>query len=428
MAPVLNLPPELLSEIFQLVGNALPPFVLSSVCSHWRAIVIETPSLWRKILLPDLSINQLQIHLQRSRSYPLSIHIYTPYVFDDCLLTLVAQHSERWEEAFLFMPVELYTSLSSIRGRIPLLKRLTFIALKPLQVVHFNGFEIAPALREVALRPLIARSTSKFPIPIVQLTKLRCNFYNTSFLCSYLARIPKLSHLYAHNYRSSHEAVTNSTLFSDVRFPELKTLELTLCQNSFIHFMLSRAPNLATLRINRFVLPNLPDSSSEIILPHLRHLILDHITHSVYRLHFSGFSDILKLLRVPMLSALELNDGDAKRDIVAVRDFIVRSGCQLDTFKLTINTDLAPETALLFQAMPSLEHLHIVVRSPKDVPFYLITPVSQVFPKLQTFDLSAMAWDAPDALRDLHAFAQSNGKLKVSCLLDGGAFRSEVRS
>ncbi|KIK69214.1 hypothetical protein GYMLUDRAFT_237043 [Collybiopsis luxurians FD-317 M1] len=344
MTPAQELPSELLIEIFHFVNDPPSVIVLSSVCSHWRAILIETPSLWKTIFLPELSMEKLQIHLQRSRSCPLIIRISASYVFNDYLLTLLAEHSERWEEVVISMPASLYTSLSSVRGRIPLLKRLTFIALDSVQPVHFKGIEIAPAL-----------------------------------LC-----VP----------------------YPDISFPELRKLEMHTREIPLPNFMLSRAPNLTTLRVSILPLPEVPASSSEVTLPHLRHLILDS----------SGFPTNLKL-RVPRLSALELNDGDPKRDMIALRDLIVRSGCKLGTFKLTIYTDLAPGMALLLKAMPSLRHLHIAVYSPKEAPFHLITPVSQVFPKLRTFRLSATYWNAPDApaaLSELIAFAQSNNKLKVS--------------
>ncbi|KIK69215.1 hypothetical protein GYMLUDRAFT_237044 [Collybiopsis luxurians FD-317 M1] len=400
MTPVQKLPQELLTEFFHLVDDPLSLTVLSSVCSHWRAIVIETPSLWKTIFLPEMSMKKLQIHLQRSKFCPLTIRIYASYVFDDHLLTLLIEHSERWEEVVLNMPASLYTSLSSVRGRTPLLKRFTFIALNPLQVVNFRGIETAPALREVVVNPLDAWSTEGIPFPTTQLTKLQCDFYNTSLLCSLLTRIPNVSELRLRRW--SYETVSVS--YPDISFPELRILEMHMCEITLFNFLLSRAPNLTTLRVSIFPLSEVPVPSSEVILPHLRHLVLDG----------SGFPNTLKLLRVPKLSALELNDGDPKRDMIALRDLIVRSGCKLGTFKLTIYTDLAPGTALLLKAMPSLKHLNIAVYSPKDIPFHLITPVSQVFPKLQTFSLSATNWDAPAALSELVAFTQSNDKLKVS--------------
>ncbi|KIK66063.1 hypothetical protein GYMLUDRAFT_38541 [Collybiopsis luxurians FD-317 M1] len=421
MPPVHKLPPELLSVIFHLLDDPPPVFLLSSVCSRWRSIVIETPALWRTILLPALSINQLQIHLQRSRPCTLAIRVYASVrVFDDRLLTLVAEHSERWEEAVFSMRGSLYTSLSSVRGRIPLLRRLKFNAPTSYEVPDFKGFEIAPALREVMLKPLNDKLIRDIPIPIVQLTKLQIFFYDTSFLCSFLTRTPKVSQLSVSGY--SLASVTAA--FPDVSFPDLTTLNVGLCQIPLINFLLSRAPNLTTLRVHGFALRDIPTSSSEITLPHLRCLIFDDRGLPYF------VSETLKSLRVPRLSVLELNehspelhllDTSARKVLSAMvigsaRDLIIRSECKLETFKLTTSTDPAPEIASLFQEMPSLQYLHISVQSLSQVPFYSMTSVAQVLPKLQILSLSAQDWNGPAALSDLVAFARMNDKLKVSFL------------
>ncbi|KIK69213.1 hypothetical protein GYMLUDRAFT_255770 [Collybiopsis luxurians FD-317 M1] len=414
MTPVQKLPWELLSEIFSLVNDPPPAIVLSSVCSQWRAVVIETPALWRTILIPDLSINKLQIHLHRSRPCTLSIRVFASGDgFDNRLLTLLAEQSERWEEVVFSMPALLYTSLSSVRGRIPLLKRFTFSGLASHKVPDFKGFEIAPALREVILKPLNEKSIRDISLPITQLTMLQCNFYDTLLLCSFITRIPKLSQL-----RVSGTPLARVTApFSDASFPDLTTLEMHVCQFPLIYFLLSRAPNLATLRVDGFALQNF-DSSSEITLPLLRCLILDD------RGSPSEVSIILKSLRVPRLSVLELNETSSRvihvmlftRVITSARDLIIRSGCKLESFKLTTKTDPVLEIASLFQEMSSLQYLHISVQSLSQIPFYLITPVAQVLPKLQMLTLSAQDWNGPAALSELATFMRMNDKLKVSFL------------
>ncbi|KAF8131254.1 hypothetical protein K438DRAFT_843285 [Mycena galopus ATCC 62051] len=95
--PVLTLPNEITAEIFPfpaaLPSSGLPlcppftgrdsPTLLTQVCCQWREIALETPILWRAILLSDFNIPpERRTHLcdrwlERSRCCPLSLH------FDD---------------------------------------------------------------------------------------------------------------------------------------------------------------------------------------------------------------------------------------------------------------------------------------------------------------------------------------------------------
>lgn len=67
--PIHNLPIELLTEIFQLASFDAPPVpvLLSHVCSHWRAVALSLPSLWRVLILSKSKPTQkAKAWLQRS--------------------------------------------------------------------------------------------------------------------------------------------------------------------------------------------------------------------------------------------------------------------------------------------------------------------------------------------------------------------------
>ncbi|KAJ7587185.1 hypothetical protein C8J56DRAFT_92729 [Mycena floridula] len=93
IAPIHRLPPELLALIFSFfctidfwddpfermsdcISGSLfrEPFIIATVCSHWRSIAVSTPSLWATIILGDHDIE-------------LSREEYTQYCYeedDDC--------------------------------------------------------------------------------------------------------------------------------------------------------------------------------------------------------------------------------------------------------------------------------------------------------------------------------------------------------
>ena len=105
IAPVENLPVELLSYIFSLAtqetDGSLPfttesinnPLIISSVNRHWRHIALNTPSLWTSLCVTAEMVHAQEDHefsllttgifdtghlttfIERSRNYPLDILI-----------------------------------------------------------------------------------------------------------------------------------------------------------------------------------------------------------------------------------------------------------------------------------------------------------------------------------------------------------------
>ncbi len=62
-------------EIYEDVSY---PYVFSIVCTRWRIIAHETPSLWSYISITDSddsTLDDISLSLQRSKSFPLSIRV-----------------------------------------------------------------------------------------------------------------------------------------------------------------------------------------------------------------------------------------------------------------------------------------------------------------------------------------------------------------
>ncbi|KAJ3573498.1 hypothetical protein NP233_g2390 [Leucocoprinus birnbaumii] len=81
--PVSRVPNEVLSEIFGLVkaeapSYSPPPFLLGSVCSHWRNVVQNTPRLWTKIYITGS--RRLPAHVGSGRNYPAILHEYFSHI------------------------------------------------------------------------------------------------------------------------------------------------------------------------------------------------------------------------------------------------------------------------------------------------------------------------------------------------------------
>ncbi|KAJ7656532.1 hypothetical protein DFH06DRAFT_1091449 [Mycena polygramma] len=183
LSPLRRLPTEIISAIFTL---ALPPFascsnlmnvqegpwVLSAVCSRWRAVVLSQPCFWTSLSLdfmddpPDSAslvglVPTLEAHLERSQQSPLNITFRTFYDMDieereQRVLDLITLCCHRWETVELSGPWMLYTSpsLGSTRGDLPLLRSLSITVQElgdPGSVL--DVFQSCPQLQEVFFNP-----------------------------------------------------------------------------------------------------------------------------------------------------------------------------------------------------------------------------------------------------------------------------------
>ncbi|KAJ7607899.1 hypothetical protein FB45DRAFT_947200 [Roridomyces roridus] len=145
LSPVRWAPSEILGEIFMWTlpstfEEALDgcnfdlkriPWVLTHVCSHWRAVASSMPSLWSLILLcydQGVRYPLAAVQTQVERSRLLRVHFYGARDFASeeqvQMFQYLNEHSARWEELSIVLTSDLLPLLGGLRGRIPSLERL----------------------------------------------------------------------------------------------------------------------------------------------------------------------------------------------------------------------------------------------------------------------------------------------------------------
>ncbi|KAJ7609049.1 hypothetical protein FB45DRAFT_374065 [Roridomyces roridus] len=168
VSPLRRVPPEILSEIF-VWTQPLPAdlggrpelktrWLITQVSRRWREIALSTPSLWSLVCVSSKRkvdpIAMIQAQLQRARS--LKIHFYGSQTEDSTagieLFRFLSEHSVRWEELFIRLTAGLVPLLSTLRGRLPSLRRLMIQWCKAesqIGVDRIECFETASSLEDV---------------------------------------------------------------------------------------------------------------------------------------------------------------------------------------------------------------------------------------------------------------------------------------
>jgi hypothetical protein len=192
-APIRRLPTEILQEIFLeyckercsrvavsttdydfVISSRLPSklkgenltveMLLTRVCSRWRRIALEMPSLWA-IVSPSLAGGHVPPYLERSSQAPLVASICT-YSTPGEVLQLLVDQSSRWEKVDVnFWDEEDWMvrenhPLVQIKGNLPTLKHLSYSATTDISL-----FKNAPRLRSLEYRRVRA-SRSSSPITV----------------------------------------------------------------------------------------------------------------------------------------------------------------------------------------------------------------------------------------------------------------------
>lgn len=183
-APILQLPPELLSEIFIIYASGSvwsewirrhrSPLILGKVCNSWRELAWSIPKLWSSIWL-ELWRNKdpalVDQWLVRSGKLPLSIcaslHSSTSLAVV-AVLDVVARHAERWFRVIFNIPLSCYDVFECVKGR---LHSLEYISLQVEETEEerdtLEMFGIAAQLHTVRLKGYFP-----FLLPTAQLKTL----------------------------------------------------------------------------------------------------------------------------------------------------------------------------------------------------------------------------------------------------------------
>ncbi|KAJ6550987.1 hypothetical protein DFH09DRAFT_1499578 [Mycena vulgaris] len=184
LAPIRNLPPEILLRIFFLSSQPaefdgtfaswsrttprkhmerlakVDLLQLSRVCSTWHAVVMGTPSLWATIevnltewMMPSMARRLMYLliaALERAENCPLTLKLRaTGQLYETAPLELLAQRSDRWHSANLWIESAAFRHTSFTKRNFPLLESLQIHG----DFLHeLDIFEVAPLLSQVILR------------------------------------------------------------------------------------------------------------------------------------------------------------------------------------------------------------------------------------------------------------------------------------
>jgi len=173
VAPVWELPPEILSYIFLLSlpvrldwaeikrSSLKRSITLSRVNRHWRNVAISTPRLWTTIHIDGKSFSKTyddseetcipKLFLQRSGMCPLSLSVHTTD-FNEAIIATLLPLAERWHRITLDTTRSMLAALSPVYNRLPLLRTLEFKHSHwagSNDTNHFTFFSKAPLLRHL---------------------------------------------------------------------------------------------------------------------------------------------------------------------------------------------------------------------------------------------------------------------------------------
>ncbi|KAK7059916.1 hypothetical protein R3P38DRAFT_2598161 [Favolaschia claudopus] len=220
--PVLTLPNEIVSEIFELLVPLYPvcppqagsssPTLLSHICSTWRQIAIATPRLWRAIavsfsrgsksMASRRQVELAEAWLRRSGCCPLSLEIRRDAFRElqkkgsgghgQRIYTIMAAHRDRWEHLRVSSSV---IGRQVFRGPMPLLRSL---CLDDGRDSPATAFEQAPLLRSLSFQvtsySYFNNPLATVTLPWLQFTSLALDTKSPSFAPP-LEQLQNLTHL-----------------------------------------------------------------------------------------------------------------------------------------------------------------------------------------------------------------------------------------
>ncbi|TFK38447.1 hypothetical protein BDQ12DRAFT_112644 [Crucibulum laeve] len=268
---VMQLPPELLSEIFLWAcdgDSSFPPLSLGAVCTNWRSVAWSTPRLWTSINL-HLTSNRFKTQtylldewLARGGTCPISIFFSSEFPLRDpdgeCELpgdramSLLVAHSERWREVDLTIKLRQFPSLAQVSGRISRLARFSMETMDRFSVTdNLYMFEDAPRLQELCLRRTQCFFTDA-SFPWTQLQKLDLHGISVDQCLKTLRRAPNISFCRLQTVSASIPNGAGAAASEIISLPQLRTLDILDSHAPSIYIIMDKisAPNLTALSIS----------------------------------------------------------------------------------------------------------------------------------------------------------------------------------
>ncbi|KAJ7896146.1 hypothetical protein B0H13DRAFT_2276160 [Mycena leptocephala] len=275
-----RLPPEIVSKFLALTlpyveddDFGKTPWHLGHICQYWRDTALASPSLWSDIVIMSAHrypLGKLATLLARSSNSPLKVLLWSsPFETADSnateFLQILVHSAPRWTSASLSIKPAHWSLLASIRGRIPLLRYLRIDVAKAyrdnfVSQGQADPFEIAPALRDVALEdlsglphaittPHLEMASLDFTndppdtgLPLIRLAHLRRLYVSSQSFLNQL-ELPALEEIYM---VGTHPAPFLS-LVERCPAMRLHTLRIVFCTPTHISQILEACPTLQTL-------------------------------------------------------------------------------------------------------------------------------------------------------------------------------------
>ncbi|KAJ7226388.1 hypothetical protein C8J57DRAFT_1585676 [Mycena rebaudengoi] len=255
LPPIQSLPAEVLLDIFALCSPKLseydassnyreaplmelrrlmkfPLLRLSQVCARWRRLVVDTPGLWSSIqgacqLWPGSKKEQileiLQTIMDRSGNLPLTIEIQT-HPGHTLELARLAQSSERWVTVSFIGAVSHLRHISSVQGRLPLLKSLELRSWGTKRLA-LEAFAVAPRLTELRIGGSI-EGLERLPLhQIRRLTMMSIWILNTQRPMSIIPHFTNLDTLDLRFYNGNNKLPLPAHDFHSLSLP-ISSLEI----------------------------------------------------------------------------------------------------------------------------------------------------------------------------------------------------------
>lgn len=247
LAPISRLPPEILLEIFALACQApsTTPLFFGSICTSWRTLAWNTPTLWSSITLKvthphPKSDSQLQLlweWLLRANNLALNIKLFTTeedestFLSFHSIMEVLVTRSMYWGSIECLLPPQCHDILA--RGDYPLLTKVLFRPPKGT-ISTFNQppamFARAPRLIDADLS---GYDFSSMYLPWDQLCKFHTQFLTVAECLKVLSQAPKLAQCYLHNvYLPDNHLFSPALTHSHLIHPTLATLDLMLVKGS----------------------------------------------------------------------------------------------------------------------------------------------------------------------------------------------------
>ncbi|KIM36164.1 hypothetical protein M413DRAFT_31917 [Hebeloma cylindrosporum] len=339
------------------------PTKLGQICSRWRAVAVNQPTLWSNILIYNPKLSQVyltEVWLQRSGNKPLNLEIgyygrkrdYDLISSAQILQSFIA-HLGRWKRFRLDMTIEL---------------------LGPLHAIVKSPH-----------KPLILES-------------IQLNFYN-SFRCNHAADHIDEVWKYFHGCPTLRQVVWSGNKVD--RFPKHAPSHLTHIHVWFsvsIHDIMTFLPQTPLIQELQF--EELRLRSEHPPIPTSPHLLLQHLRLLRIRSHEVPGTALILRLTCPSLESLVLNHSNfldqSNQDLQEIPLLLHRSGCHLQKLDLcdTGNNiaDDALERCLSGSPLRSLTYLHLWMGDISDQMMGLLSRKSadgshKFAPFLETLDL-----------------------------------------